>query len=181
MCTLSRCFAMPTSDAAQDRFRQEIAKLNKRVRDYNLNCPASAQMVPFDTVEEVHGVCKHLKSSTMTAAGETFCRQVRKAKREAERHHAEVCLTDFAIPGSRVRGFYLHPGCSAAAAICRHKKSMELCVHDISRHQLNRSTGVANHSVKRSLLQQARPSQVRWIPGMERACKGSGLQFGLLR
>eukprot|EP00439_Symbiodinium_sp_Y106_P021330 s2447_g2.t1 len=51
----------------KDRFRQEIAKLNKRVRDYNLNCPASAQMVPFDTVEEV-----------------------RKAKREAERHHAEA-------------------------------------------------------------------------------------------
>ena len=84
------------------------------------------------------GVCKHLKSSTMTAAGETFCRQVRKAKREAERHHAEACLTDFGIPGSRVRGFYLHPGCSTAAAICRHKKCMELCVHDISRHQLNR-------------------------------------------
>lgn len=73
----------------KDRFRQEIAKLNKRVRDYNLNCPASAQMVPFDTVEEV-----------------------RKAKREAERHHAE------------------------AAA------------------QRQRSAGVANHSVKRSLLQQ---------------------------
>ena len=56
-------------DAAQDRFRQEIAKLNKRVRDYNLNCPASAQMVPFDTVEEVHGVCKHLQSSTPNAYG----------------------------------------------------------------------------------------------------------------
>ena len=36
----------------QDRFRQNMAALNKRVRDYNLNCPVFAQMLFFDPVEE---------------------------------------------------------------------------------------------------------------------------------
>ena len=41
---------MPT--VLQDRFRQNMAALNKRVRDYNLNCPVFAQMLFFDPVEE---------------------------------------------------------------------------------------------------------------------------------
>ncbi|CAE7411771.1 Dnajc28 [Symbiodinium pilosum] len=51
----------------KDRFRREIAHLNKRVRDYNLNCPASAQMVFFEPADEV-----------------------RKAKRDAEMRHAKA-------------------------------------------------------------------------------------------
>jgi len=49
----------------KDRFRQNMAALNKRVRDYNLNCPVFAQMLFFDPVEEV-----------------------RRAKRQAEAQHA---------------------------------------------------------------------------------------------
>jgi hypothetical protein len=32
-----------------------MAALNKRVRDYNLNCPVNAQMLLFDPVEEADG------------------------------------------------------------------------------------------------------------------------------
>eukprot|EP00933_Yihiella_yeosuensis_P022407 TRINITY_DN17656_c0_g2_i1.p1 TRINITY_DN17656_c0_g2~~TRINITY_DN17656_c0_g2_i1.p1 ORF type:complete len:312 (+),score=67.71 TRINITY_DN17656_c0_g2_i1:399-1334(+) len=35
----------------KDRYRKDLAALNKRVRDYNLNCPASAQMAFFEVAE----------------------------------------------------------------------------------------------------------------------------------
>lgn len=74
--------------AQKDRFRQKMAALNKRVRDYNLNCPVNAQMLLFDPVEEIDQIVR-----------------ARRAKREAEARQAKVSApalnTGIAISGAR--------------------------------------------------------------------------------
>lgn len=73
----------------KDRFRQQMAALNKRVRDYNLNCPSnSQQMLLFDPVEEV-----------------------RRAKRQAEARQAQKVSTTAA------RGAFTGAGQTAFQAL----------------------------------------------------------------
>lgn len=59
----------------QDRFRQNMAALNKRVRDYNLNCPVFAQMLFFDPVEEARSefvLCVYSILTDLLAANARF-------------------------------------------------------------------------------------------------------------
>lgn len=72
----------------QDKFRRDMALLNKRVRDYNLNCPVSAQMMPFEVQEEAGRLSQWLGLSRIGEQVNEPMRlvseQVRRAKRDAE-------------------------------------------------------------------------------------------------
>ncbi|CAK9027801.1 unnamed protein product [Durusdinium trenchii] len=54
--------------AHKDRFRQQMAALNKRVRDYNLSCPKFAQMLPFDTVMEARRAKREAEAQAQKAS-----------------------------------------------------------------------------------------------------------------
>ncbi|CAE8706216.1 unnamed protein product, partial [Polarella glacialis] len=49
----SNCEPTANFVTQKDTFRRELAALNKRVRDYNLNCPSSAQIANFELATEV--------------------------------------------------------------------------------------------------------------------------------
>eukprot|EP00931_Biecheleriopsis_adriatica_P011332 TRINITY_DN112411_c0_g1_i1.p1 TRINITY_DN112411_c0_g1~~TRINITY_DN112411_c0_g1_i1.p1 ORF type:complete len:401 (+),score=96.96 TRINITY_DN112411_c0_g1_i1:22-1203(+) len=63
------CFEPTAAFVTQkDRFRRELLELNKQVRDYNLSCPSTAQMVPFELPDEVRRAKREAEARAQASA-----------------------------------------------------------------------------------------------------------------